>query len=110
MLRRKRRLQSSDEEIDPMTYAVNMVDCMLVLAVGFLIYGIMSMGLQSVVFSQESPQQKQEMIQQIQKTVQVQMGQELNETPQTSSGSGQGYVQMGTVYKDPNTGKLIMVG
>jgi hypothetical protein len=49
-------------------------------------------------------------MQAVQKTVQVQMGQELNDTPQTSSGSGQGYVEMGTVYKDPTTGKLIMVG
>lgn len=110
MLRRKRKLLSTDEEIDPMVYAVNMVDCMLVLAVGFLIFTIMSMGLQSVVFSDATPQEKQEMIESIQKTVQVQMGNELNETPQTSSGSGQGYVEMGTVYKDPTTGKLIMVG
>lgn len=110
MLRRKRKLLSTNEEIDPMVYAVNMVDCMLVLAVGFLIFTIMSMGLQSVVFSDATPQEKQEMMEAIQKTVQVQMGKELNETPQTSSGSGQGYVQMGTVYKDPSTGKLIMVG
>lgn len=110
MLRRRRKLLSTNEEIDPMVYAVNMVDCMLVLAVGFLIFTIMSMGLQSVVFSDATPQEKQEMMEAIQKTVQVQMGKELNETPQTSSGSGQGYVQMGTVYKDPSTGKLIMVG
>jgi hypothetical protein len=93
-----------------MVYAVNMVDCMLVLAVGFLIFTIMSMGLQSVVFSDATPQEKQEMIEAIQKTVQVQMGKELNETPDISSGSGEGYVEMGTVYKDPATGKLIMVG
>lgn len=110
MLRRKRKLLSTNEDIDPMVYAVNMVDCMLVLAVGFLIFSIMSMGLQSVVFSDATPQEKQEMIEAIQKTVQVQMGKELNDTPQTSSGSGEGYVEMGTVYKDPATGKLIMVG
>ncbi len=110
MLRRRRKLLSTNEEIDPMVYAVNMVDCMLVLAVGFLIFTIMSMGIQSVVFSDATPQEKQEMIEAIQKTVQVQQGKELNETPQTSSGSGQGYVEMGTVYKDPASGKLIMVG
>jgi len=110
MLRRRRKLLSTNEEIDPMVYAVNMVDCMLVLAVGFLIFTIMSMGLQSVVFSDATPQEKQEMIEAIQKTVQVQMGKELNETPDISSGSGEGYVEMGTVYKDPATGKLIMVG
>ncbi len=110
MIRRKRRPLSTDEDVDPMVYAVNMVDCMLVLAVGFLIFTIMSMGLQSVVFSDATPEEKQEMMEAIQKTVQVQMGKELNETPDTSSGSGEGYVEMGTVYKDPATGKLIMVG
>jgi hypothetical protein len=110
MLRRqKRRLLSTDEEVDPMIYAVNMVDCMLVLAVGFLIFSIMSMGMQSVVFSDASPQEKQEMMQAIKQTVELQQGQELNDTPQTESGSGQGYAKKGTVYQDPTTGKLIMV-
>jgi len=110
MLRRqKRRLLSTDEEVDPMIYAVNMVDCMLVLAVGFLIFSIMSMGMQSVVFSDASPQEKQEMMQAIKQTVELQQGQELNDTPQTESGSGQGYAKKGTVYEDPSTGKLIMV-
>ena len=110
MLRRRRRLLSTKEEVDPMVYAVNMVDCMLVLAVGFLIFSVMSMGMQSVVFSSASPQEKKDILQAVQQTVQVQEGQELNQTPQTSQTSGQGYVQMGTVYKDPTTGKLIMVG
>jgi hypothetical protein len=110
MLRRqKRRLLSTEEEVDPMIYAVNMVDCMLVLAVGFLIFSIMSMGMQSVVFSDKSPQEKQEMMQAIKQTVELQQGQELNDTPQTESGSGQGYAKKGTVYQDPTTGKLIMV-
>jgi hypothetical protein len=107
---RKRRLISSEEEVDPMVYAVNMVDCMLVLAVGFLIFTVMSFGMQSVVFSDSSPQEKQQIMKAVQQTVQVQQGQELNNTPQTEQGQGSGYVQMGTVYKDPNTGKLIMVG
>ncbi len=109
MVRRKRRPLSSNEEIDPMAYAVNMVDCMLVLAVGFLIFSVMSTGMQNVVFSSASPQEKQEIIKTVQQTVQVNMGQELNETPQSESGSGSGYAEMGKVYKDPNTGKLIMV-
>jgi hypothetical protein len=44
------KLLSTDDEVDPMVYAVNMVDCMLVLAVGFLIFTLMSFGMQSVVF------------------------------------------------------------
>lgn len=110
MVRRKKRLLANKEDIDPMVYAVNMVDCMLVLAVGFLIFTVMSFGMQSVVFSDASPEEKKEIMEAVQKTVQVQQGKELNNTPDTSSGSGQGYVEMGTVYKDPTTGKLIMVG
>lgn len=36
-------------------------------------------------------------------------GQVLNDTPDTSNSSGQGYMEMGKVYKDPSSGKLIMV-
>jgi hypothetical protein len=112
MLRRKqkRRLSSTEGEIDPMAYAVNMVDCMLVLAVGFLIFTVMSFGMQSIIFSDASPEEKQQMMQAVKQTVQVQQGQELNSTIQTQTGQGQGYQQMGTVYKDPTTGKMIMVG
>jgi hypothetical protein len=39
----------------------------------------------------------------------VTQGDELNETPDTSNSSGQGYTEMGKVYKDPKSGKLIMV-
>ena len=110
MLRRKRRLRSTKEEVDPMVYAVNMVDCMLVLAVGFLIFGIMSMGMQSVVFSDASPQEKKEIMETVKKTIEVQKQQELNNTPDTSSSSGSGYVPLGQVYRDPNTGKLYLIG
>lgn len=109
MLRRKRRLSSTEGEVDPMVYAVNMVDCMLVLAVGFLIFTVMSFGMQNIIFSDATPQEKQEMMQAVKQTVEVQQGKELNSTPQTESGQGQGFTQMGTVYKDPKTGKLIMV-
>ena len=47
---------------------------------------------------------------QMQKQVtEVDQGQQLNDTPDTSNSSGQGYTEMGKVYKDPATGKLIMV-
>lgn len=110
MLRKRRRLVSTNEEVDPMVYAVNMVDCMLVLAVGFLIFTVMSFGMQSVVFSSASPQEKQQIMKTVQQTVEIQQGKQLNNTPQVQSGKGSGYVQMGTVYRDPKTGKLIMVG
>ena len=110
MLKRRKELLSNDEEIDPMMYAVNMVDCMLVLAVGFLIFTIMSMNMQSVLFQDMTPQEKTQLIKTIKQTVEIEMGQELNDTQiQNSSGSSSGMAEMGTVYKDPKTGKLIMV-
>lgn len=109
MAKRRKELLSSGAEIDPMIYAVNMVDCMLVLAVGFLIFSIMSMNLQSVVFADMSPQEKAEVSNLIKQTIQLKMGQEINETPQIQSGTGSGYQEMGTVYRDPKTGKLIMI-
>lgn len=110
MLKRRKELLSNDEQIDPMVYAVNMVDCMLVLAVGFLIFTIMSMNMQSVVFSNMTPQEKTEVTQIIKQTVDIKMGQQLNETQiLNSSGSNTGMTEMGTVYKDPNNGKMIMI-
>ncbi|MBI5679314.1 MAG: DUF2149 domain-containing protein [Methanobacterium sp.] len=109
MLRRqKRRLLNSEDE-DPMAGSANLVDAMLVLAVGFLIFLVVSWNMQSVVFSDASPEQKKQTMQAMQKAAEIQQGNEVNDTPQSQSGQGKGYVQMGTVYKDPKTGKLIMV-
>ena len=111
MLKRRKELLSNDEAIDPMIYAVNMVDCMLVLAVGFLIFTIMSMDMQSILFNDMSPQEKTELINTVKQSIEIKTGSELNITPniQNSSTSGSGFTEMGTVYKDPTTGKLIMV-
>lgn len=92
-----------------MIYAVNMVDCMLVLAVGFLIFTVMSMNIESVVFSDMTPQEKKEVSQLLKQTVETKLGKEINTTTETESGSGKGYVSVGNVYKDPKTGKLILV-
>ena len=57
-----------------------------------------------------SQDEKQAVMDAMQKQVtEVNQGKELNETPDTSNSSGQGYTEMGKVYKDPSTGKLIMV-
>jgi hypothetical protein len=93
MLRRRKELLGNDEQIDPMIYAVNMVDCMLVLAVGFLIF--------TIIFMSSTPNELNK--------VNVEMGQAINGTNETSAGSEEGYVQVGKVYKDPLTGKLVMV-
>ena len=40
----------------------------------------------------------------------IKLGQQLNITPQsTTVGTSTGYSTVGTVYKDPTTGKLILI-
>ena len=110
MVRKKqRRRRSSDNNIDPMAGTTNLVDAMLVLALGFLIFVVISWNMQSVVFSDMSQDQKQQAMESMKQVSEVTQGQELNDTPESSQSSGQGYTEMGKVYKDPSTGKLIMV-
>lgn len=91
--RRRKSLQSSEE--DPMAGTSNLVDAMLVIAVGLLIFLVLSWNMQNVVFSDMSPQEKQNTMESMQQVAQVETGEKLNQTPDTSKGSGEGYVQMG---------------
>lgn len=109
MVRRKQRRCSSRQEEDPMAGTANLVDAMLVIAVGFLIFIVMSWNMQSVVFSDMSQDEKQKVMESMRQVSEVNQGEELDETPDTSNSSGQGFTEMGKVYKDPATGKLIMV-
>lgn len=110
MVRKKyRRHRKSDYDEDPMAGTTNLVDAMLVIALGFLIFVVISWNMQNVIFSDMSQEDKQETMDAIQNVTEVTQGQELNETPDISESSGQGYTEMGRVYQDPSTGKLIMV-
>ena len=110
MVRRKqRRRRASDDDIDPMAGTTNLVDAMLVLALGFLIFVVVSWNMQSVIFSDMSQDQKQAVMESMKQVSEVTQGQELNDTPDTSQSSGQGFTELGKVYKDPSSGKLIMV-
>lgn len=110
MVRRKqRRRKSSDDDIDPMAGTTNLVDAMLVLALGFLIFVVISWNMQSVIFSDMSQDQKQAVMESMKQVSEVTQGQELNDTPDTSQSFGQGFTELGKVYKDPSSGKLIMV-
>ena len=82
----------------------NLVDAMLVIAVGFLVFVIISWNMQAMIDPDSSIHDQMQ-----QQVTEVDQGQELNETPDTSNRTGQGYTEMGKVYKDPATGKLIMV-
>ncbi|MCZ3365620.1 MULTISPECIES: DUF2149 domain-containing protein [Methanobacterium] len=109
MLRKNRRRLLNTQEEDPMAGTSNLVDAMLVLAVGFLIFLVLSWNMQSVVFSDSTPEEKKQTMEAMKKAAEIEQGKQLNNTPQSQSGQGKGYVQMGTVYKDPSSGKLIMV-
>ena len=110
MVRKKQRRRSNRVEEDPMAGTANLVDAMLVIAVGFLVFVILSWNMQEIVFNENmTPEQKQQVMQTIQSISEVNQGQELNYTPDSSNSSGQGYTELGKVYKDPKTGKLIMV-
>ena len=108
--RSKRRRRRNREEPNPMEGTSNIVDCMLVLALGFMVMLVLSWNMQDVVFNQDMTQeQKEETKQAMQQVAQVTQGKELNETPDSSNSSGEGYVEQGKVYRDPKSGKLVMV-
>ena len=104
MVRKQGRRRSKRVEEDPMAGTSNLVDAMLVIAVGFLVFVIISWNMQAMIDPDHSIQEQMQ-----QKVSEVDQGQQLNETPDTSNSSGQGSTEMGKVYKDPTTGKLIMV-
>ena len=104
MVRKQRRHRSNRVEEDPMSGTSNLVDAMLVIAVGFLVFVIISWNMQTMIDPNQNIQEQMQ-----QKMTEVDQGQVLNETPDTSNSTGQGYTEMGKVYKDPATGKLIMV-
>ncbi|MBQ9161522.1 MAG: DUF2149 domain-containing protein [Methanobrevibacter sp.] len=105
MVRKNGRRRSKRVEEDPMAGTANLVDAMLVIAVGFLVFVIISWNMQAMIDPDSSIQDQMQQSQ----VTEVDQGQQLNETPDTSNSSGQGYTEMGKVYKDPATGKLIMV-
>lgn len=108
MVREKNKKRFAEGDEDPMAGTANLVDAMLVIAVGLLIFVVISWNMQSVVF-QDSSQNQQQAVENSPEVTEVTEGQQLNETPDSSNASGQGYMEMGKVYKDPSTGKLIMV-
>lgn len=110
MVRKKQRRQRSNStEEDPLAGTTNLVDAMLVISVGLLVFLVMSWNMQSIVFSDMNQEERQSVMEAIKQVSQINQGQELNNTPDISNSSGQGYTEMGKVYKDPTTGKLIMV-
>ncbi len=109
MVRKKQRRRSRRVEEDPMAGTANLVDAMLVLAVGFLIFVVMSWNMQSIIFSDMSQEERSNMLDKMADLKEVNQGQELEDLPDVSHSSGEGYSEMGKVYRDSRTGKLIMI-
>ena len=87
----KRRSKFAEtEENDPMSSASNLTDVMLVLAVGFMIFSFMAMGLQNITEVEERMEPT-------------------NQPSQNITATGSGYTELGKVYEDPKTGEILMV-
>ncbi|HKL77208.1 MAG TPA: DUF2149 domain-containing protein [Gammaproteobacteria bacterium] len=90
----KGRFDEADAE--PMGPMANLVDIMLVFAVGLIAALAASQNGQDHPLKELSHQE-------------VTQGRELPDVPEGVGGSGSGFEPMGEVYRDPETGKLIMI-
>lgn len=84
------------EDVDPMTSLSNMGDIMLVFACGLMVALVVAWNVDLGKFTQ------------------VQMGEELdqnqvNQATDQMNGDGNSYIEKGTVYQDPETGKYYLV-
>lgn len=99
-LRSKRRLRKR-EEINPLEGAINIVDAMLVFACGLMLALILNWNL--------------DLNDDLANRVNLNQGQEVSDDMDIrndlieTEGEGNLYEKMGTVYKDPVTGKLFML-
>lgn len=109
MVRKRKILPRLEEDINPMSGVANLVDAMLVFACGLIVSLVLSWNLQNVIFKDTSLEERKKMMEAIKNAVKVEKGKEIKTPPPLTSGSGEGYEEMGVVYKDPETGKLILV-
>lgn len=98
-----------EDDTNPMTGVANIVDAMLVFACGLIVMLVLSWNLQNVVFKDASPEERKRMMEAIKKIVEIEKGKEIKTPPPLVSGTGEGYEEIGVVYKDSETGKLILV-
>lgn len=96
MMRRKSRQPFGEEELEPMAGMANMMDIMLVFCCGLIVALVLLWNLSGVL--KEIPQM-----------IEVEKGKELEELPPVEEGGGSGYQEVGKVFQDPQTGKLILI-
>lgn len=99
-LRSRRRLITNEEDVNPLEGAINIVDAMLVFACGLMLALVIRWNVD---------------LAQAGERINVTRGQELAQDADVrndlveNEGEGKLYEKMGTVYKDPVTGKLFML-
>lgn len=93
-------MRTLDEESSPLEGAINIVDAMLVFACGLMLALVIRWNVDLAQFGE---------------SINVTQGEEVTDDADIRSdlmeteGEGQLYQKMGTVYKDPDTGKLFML-
>lgn len=100
---KRSRIRESGDDLDPMSSVTNMTDIMLVLAVGFLIFAVMSTGLEEMILNENMQQQSTA------QTIEIEQGQEVTDSMENIDSESSGYTQTGIVYKDPKTNKEYIV-
>ena len=83
------------EDVNPSAYIVNMVDCMLVLACGFLVMLMLHWNIATTTVDEVDESSMEEV--------------DPEQMPEDVTSGGSGYIDAGRVYQDPNTGKLYLV-
>jgi len=96
--------QFAEQDTDPLAGFANIMDVMLVFALGLMLALVAQSQELQERFSIESNQKS---------TIEVTTGSELIEAPdsisQAAKGKTNGMESLGQVYKDPKTGKLILI-
>lgn len=92
----RRRTGDLGEDVNPSAYIVNLADCMLVLACGFLVAMLARSAISTTTGAQEIDSENLQEID--------------SETISSQSVTeGSGFVNAGTVWLDPSTGELYMI-
>lgn len=97
MARSWRRSRFDQGDDDPLGPLANLVDVVLVFACGLLA----ALVARTDLLTQLRPQQQ---------PVAVERGRELPQLPAEAAGDGSGMESVGRVYRDPKSGKLLLIG
>lgn len=83
------------EDVNPSAYIVNMVDCMLVLACGFLVMLMLHWNIATTSVDELDESSMEEV--------------DPQDMPEDVTSGGSYYIDAGKVYQDPKTGQLYLV-